>query len=205
MGTRNLTMVISNGEYKVAQYGQWDGYPSGQGSVVLDFLKNADMKKFRQNIDRCRFIDKSKRKQQEIKNFMKKIGAGNGWMNMEQSRLYQEKYPCLTRDAGAGVLELIYQTEDNDLIWLNDNVDFAADSLFCEWAYLIDLDKNVLEVYRGFNTEPLEEGQRFAKMPKDKEASEYHPIRMIKSYDLNNLPNLTEFIQELEVKEEVEE
>lgn len=25
MGTRNLTIVYSNGEYKVAQYGQWDG------------------------------------------------------------------------------------------------------------------------------------------------------------------------------------
>lgn len=26
MGTRNLTIVYSNGEYKVAQYGQWDGF-----------------------------------------------------------------------------------------------------------------------------------------------------------------------------------
>lgn len=25
MGTRNLTIVYSNGEYKVAQYGQWMG------------------------------------------------------------------------------------------------------------------------------------------------------------------------------------
>jgi len=27
MGTRHLTMVIQNKEPKVAQYGQWDGYP----------------------------------------------------------------------------------------------------------------------------------------------------------------------------------
>jgi len=27
MGTRNLTCVMKDGQYKVAQYGQWDGYP----------------------------------------------------------------------------------------------------------------------------------------------------------------------------------
>ena len=38
MGTRNLTMVIHKEEPKIAQYGQWDGYPSGQGSTALKFL-----------------------------------------------------------------------------------------------------------------------------------------------------------------------
>lgn len=39
MGTRNLTIVHSNGEYKVAQYGQWDGYPEGLGVQLLKYLK----------------------------------------------------------------------------------------------------------------------------------------------------------------------
>ena len=44
MGTRNLTMVINQeGETKVAQYGQWDGYPSGVGASVLSFLKNKEL------------------------------------------------------------------------------------------------------------------------------------------------------------------
>ena len=38
MGTRNLTVVYVDGEYRVAQYGQWDGYPSGQGMTCLKFL-----------------------------------------------------------------------------------------------------------------------------------------------------------------------
>lgn len=29
--------------------------------------------------------------------------------------------------------------------------EFLKDSLFCEWAYIINLDTNCLEIYRGFN------------------------------------------------------
>jgi len=35
-----------------------------------------------------------------------------------------------------------------------DGIDFIKDSLFCEWAYLINLDRGVLEVYRGFQHKP---------------------------------------------------
>ena len=45
-----------------------------------------------------------------------------------------------------------------------DNLDFAQDSLFCEWAYVVDLDAGVLEVYKGFQTEPHDHG-RFAQEP----------------------------------------
>jgi hypothetical protein len=34
MGTRNLIAVFFDGEYRVAQYSQWDGYPEGQGGNV---------------------------------------------------------------------------------------------------------------------------------------------------------------------------
>ena len=37
MGTRNTTRIYFNNELKVAQYGQWDGYPSGQGKDFMNF------------------------------------------------------------------------------------------------------------------------------------------------------------------------
>ena len=43
MGTRHLICVVSDGDYKVAQYGQWDGYPSGQGAAILEFLHKEDL------------------------------------------------------------------------------------------------------------------------------------------------------------------
>ena len=59
MGTRNLTMVIDQqGEKKVAQYGQWDGYPSGVGLGVLSFLKDKDLfEKIKSNLSKVRFLD----------------------------------------------------------------------------------------------------------------------------------------------------
>ena len=59
MGTRNLTMVINQeGEKKVTQYGQWDGYPSGVGVRVLKFLKNKEVfDKFKANLSKVRFLE----------------------------------------------------------------------------------------------------------------------------------------------------
>jgi hypothetical protein len=199
MGTRNLTMVISNGETKVAQYGQWDGYPSGNGAIVLDFLTNTNLDDFKKSLNKVIFVNGNKEK--EIQNWLKSIGCENGWMTGEQSKLYQEKYPYLTRDNGANILQMIYDAMEEE-VWITDSTDFAGDSLFCEWAYLIDLDKNKLEVYEGFNKEPLTIEDRFFHLTE--KDSDYHPIKMIKSYDLNNLPLEDEFLKDLEKRQEQE-
>ena len=197
MGTRNLTMVISNGETKVAQYGQWDGYPSGNGVVVLDFLQSTNLDEFKKKLNKVIFLNGNKEK--EINKWMKSIGCENGWMNMDQSKLYQEKYPYLTRDNGANILQMIMEGEEDE-IWINDSTSFAGDSLFCEWAYLIDLDNNVLEVYEGFNKQPLTIEDRFYSLTE--KDCDYYPIKMVKSYSLNDLPLEDEFIKELEKQEQ---
>lgn len=196
MGTRHLTMVIHNRETKVAQYGQWDGYPRGQGIVVLNFLKSCDINVFKDKLQFCQFIDNNKRKQQEIENFIQSIGSKDGYMTMEQSKLYEKKYPGLSRNTGASIFEIIYNHKTKKSICLNNSEDFAGDSLFCEWAYVIDLDKNVLEVYKGFNKEPLTIEDRFYKFTDPN--SDYHPIKLIASYDLNNLPEVHSVVHELE-------
>ena len=47
MGTRHLICAISDDEYRIAQYGQWDEYPEGQGAAILESDGGAAQEKFR--------------------------------------------------------------------------------------------------------------------------------------------------------------
>lgn len=199
MGTRNLTIVHKNGEYKVAQYGQWDGYPEGLGATLLNFLKNVNMDSFRNAIDNVSFYT-----QEELEEIDKQIDEARKVIpNYE----WQRYYPHLSRDCGGDILNRIVF---KGVTKVKNAIDFAADSLFCEWAYVIDLDTNKFEVYKGFNKEELSSDERFYCMEekRDKEndiLKNYHPIKFVKSYDLNNLPDEKIFIAELTPDNEDEE
>lgn len=198
MGTRNLTMVILNNQTKVAQYGQWDGYPAGQGATVVEFLRKANIDKLKTNILKCRFLS-----EEEIDARYKALGITGDFMSMEQSANFKASNPQLNRDMAAEVLEEIYNGNVYEL-W--DNSAFANDSLFCEWAYVVDLDKMELEVYTGFNKQPLTEKDRFFPLQGDVSRIEdtYFPIKLLKSFDINNLPTEDDFIKECEPVEEEE-
>lgn len=195
MGTRNLTMVIKDEKIKVAQYGQWDGYPSGQGKTAINFLRKFDERAFGYQVDKCKFVDDEKQK--EIDDWFRSIGVTDGWMNMDQSRQFKAKYPLFSRDNGANILNLINDSEE-DIIWLHDESAFINDSLMCEWAYVIDLDKRTFEVYSGFNKSPLHKHERFYSEVSD---GGYYPCRNIAIYDFDNLPEDAEFFK-LETVEE---
>ncbi len=80
MGTRHMIGVVKDGQYKVGQYGQWDGYPSGQGSVVLDFLRSADLNDFRESLNKCRFITQDEADKRYAKAGLPEGGMNKAWM-----------------------------------------------------------------------------------------------------------------------------
>jgi len=201
MGTRNLTMVIHQAETKVAQYGQWDGYPDGQGKTALEFLQKVDLEKFKARLNEIKWL--TKEQSEEID----KLPDG----------LWQKYHPYLSRDRGADILNLIMYnkyssgrdeiTFGGEIIGLVDSSAFAGDSLSNEWTYVIDLDKGTFEVYTGFTKEPLPEGERFSNLKNEYKggSATYYAVKHAKTYLLTELPTTEQFIKDFEpVEEETE-
>lgn len=229
MGTRGLTAVFFDGGYKIAQYGQWDHYPDGQGVVVLKFCQEwltdpVKTSQFLSQLARCRFIGED-----EAKAAVGKVHAHFGttpdpmgfWPMGHSEYLHDELLPLLDRDHGSKILEFVATgvmtkektkfddvnkwtdsmfTKQLDDLALQNDIEFSGDSLFCEWAYVVDLDANVLEVYKGFNKNPVSPENRFAKYLKD--SGEYHPVVLVKRWSLDALPTEAEFIKTFKEKDE---
>ena len=98
MGTRHLIIAITDGETKLRQYGQWDGYPYSEGLNVLQFLRSHDLDKLKSMIGKHYPLDKDTIKEIES--------------NCTGKNLYIQ-YPEYSRDTSSGILDLIYQDKAN--------------------------------------------------------------------------------------------
>lgn len=137
MGTRNLTMVKYNGEIKVAQYGQYDGYPSGQGLTALRLCRDKNkLDRLKASLVKLHFFT-----QQESNEFDKHLDLGD-----EKALRYYSR--MLSRELGADVLQQIVDADDLQQIWLDDDYSFFQHGLFCEWAWCVNFDTDKLEAYR---------------------------------------------------------
>jgi hypothetical protein len=124
MGTRGLTKVIKNDKVVVAQYGQWDHYPSGQGLTALNFLRDeANVEKLEKGLYWLYETN-----EEDIEKTIERTGDN-----------FQTAYPSLIRDTGAEILGLIANAKGALPVLLN--TDFENDELFCEGVFTVDLDK----------------------------------------------------------------
>ena len=197
MGTRNLTAVYIDGDYKVAQYGQWDGYPEGQGMTTLTFLRE----RMNEEIFKRALRNSSYITADELDERWKEVGADDtNLIPWNVAMAMTNTYPELSRDTGAEVLKIVQEHPEG--IKLGNSLEFAADSLFCEWAWVIDFDKRTFEAYRGFNKEqPLSPDDRFYFL-RDKERDEYHGVVLVAKWSLDELPNDEEFLAAFITKED---
>ena len=132
MGTRNLTIVKNNlGETKIAQYGQWDGYPSYSGIQALNFLRDEyNQTLLNVKLDLVQFVG-----DEEVDTLYKQYESTD-WENKD----FLNAYPGLHRDTGVGILKVVANATAP--IKSVDNTEFAKDELFCEGIYEVDFSTN---------------------------------------------------------------
>ena len=138
MGTRGLTKVIKNGETVVAQYGQWDHYPSGQGVTAFYAVQRPDViERLSAKVDTLCYYPSQEEREEMWKPYMG--GASQeGWVTFEEGKSFGDKYPSMTRDTGAEILYVIADSEERVPLFLD--IDFEQDELFCEGVYTVNLD-----------------------------------------------------------------
>lgn len=120
MGTRHQQIVINKeGERKISQYGQWDGYPLGQGKSILEYLRTGNLKKYQENLDKIPLLTDSEAEM------------------VDKDLNWSKKYPYLSRDCGSQIHKMI---EDGEVKFVSHIEDEEANN-WCEGFYTIDFQK----------------------------------------------------------------
>lgn len=168
MGTRGTCGIIVEDELKLG-YNQFDSYPEGLGIEVLDFISKINSKN-----GWNKFIENAKK----VKHLLKEdIDVHLIEMYKEYSDLsvseqtYYDPYCLLRKLQGASWLFEVY---NGKLKHYNFNNDFILDSLFCEYGYIINLDRMCLEVYNGFQKVP-QKNNIFGENKHD----DYYPSKLV--------------------------
>jgi len=61
--------------------------------------------------------------------------------------------------------------------------DFIKNSLFCEYAYIINLDTKKMEFWKGFQHKP-NPNNRYGTKPRNGYKDDYYPCKMVATYSL---------------------
>lgn len=192
MGTRGGFGVRADGVDKIG-YNQFDSYPEGKGVEFLRTLKTLvaeiGMDGLRQKARDLRVVsDKTPPTPEDIERL-------KPYTNLGVSEQSTQDWYCLTRESH-GKLDKILECG-----YILDSADFMLDSLFCEWAYVANLDTGKLEVYKGFvkgkpgrgrfaNIEPTWSEHDLQQPVEER----YFPVSLVAEFDLESLPDEDQFI-----------
>lgn len=199
MSTRGLYGFRKNGADKCT-YNHWDSYPSGLGKTVVEFCKNHTIKEMNDIFDKIILVNEQDTPtEKQIDECIK-----NGFADFSVGGCSQTDWYCLLRNC-QGDLECLAKAKNH--AYMIDRIDFIKDSLFCEYAYIINLDDKVLEFYKGFQTSP-QEGNRYGTEiyePYAEYKREYYPCKLVLTFPLEEIDDVNKIIEMMNLGENAEE
>lgn len=177
MGTRGAIVFVVDGAEK-GVYNQFDSYPDGLGIDVLTWLR----------------MDLGTGREDKLRELAHALRPVNGEPTDEDRERYAE-FGDPHVSTGRDWYSLLRRTQGEPGAILRAGVyeeanDFPLDSLFCEWAYVIDFDTREIEVYEGFQRVPPDQGRYAGR----KGRHDYYPVRLRRSWSFDALPTDDQFV-----------
>jgi hypothetical protein len=179
MSTRGTLGFRLNGQDKVT-YNHSDSYPSWLGVRVLSFVRNTTEAEMTAIADKITLVDDCTPPTPE----QIQICVDAGMCNLTVANQSETDWYCLMRNA-QGDLNT-YKT----IPFMIDSANFLEDSLFCEWAYIINLDEKTLEIYKGYNKQSNGPG-RYASACVDDE-KRFYGVTQIWGIPLTDAQKMTD-------------
>ena len=170
MGTRGLYGFRKNGVDKTT-YNHFDSYPDYLGKIMVEFCQKTYIEEMNEIFDRIVLVKEGSKPTQ------KQISDCIEYYDGSVSNQTPEDWYCLLRDAQGN--PNVYK---HGLKYMIDNQSFIKDSLFCEYAYIINLDTNCLEFWVGFQKEPDEEN-RYGTEKEDG----YYPCKLVEKFSFSDM------------------
>jgi len=178
MSTTGVFGFIINDVEKVT-FNHSHSYPGGLGNDILNYINAVtDFGELRVQVSDMKLVGKKKPTRTQIK----KCEVADT-INLDVGKQSDNDWMCLLNKAQGVPSKLI------EIGLMIDTKDLLINSFMCEWAYIINLDTNELEVYKGVNAHPSGSG-RYANKQSDMGYSiPYYGVNLIKKFNFNELPD----------------
>jgi hypothetical protein len=182
MGTRGFIGFVAN-DHESITYNHWDSYPEALGVTMLSFARAIEDRAAvkRSAAELVHVSDDAPPTDEQIEALARFTNRSVGELKDRP-----EWYQVLRKTQGDPAMVLAAG-------YVEHNPEWPVDSLFCEWGYLLDLDREVLEVYEGFQTSAHAEGRFHDRGRRDG----YFPVRLVATYPLDALPSEEAFLAAL--------
>lgn len=174
MGTRGVWGFYKDGINKLT-YNHFDSYPDCLGRDIINFINNTSLDDLNKIFNKIILVD------EESVPTYEQIEECKLFADTTVSKQSLTDWYCLLKDT-QGNPELYKKDNLHHMINYND---FIKDSLFCEWAYVINLTDNILEIYKGFQETPNSKSNRYRIVKPNRS---YYACEKTIDFPLDNIP-----------------
>lgn len=175
MSTRGLYGLRRDGIDKTT-YNHSDSYPEWLGKKIAEFCSQVSIGELNTLYDNIVLVDENGKPDQKQVALCKE----RGWFNDSVSSGSDMDWYCLLRNLQGNFEELQKAAKGGYEIFMTEARTFIMDSLFCEYAYIINLDDRRLEFWVGYQKVP-QEGNRYGEAS---DGSGYFPCKLVRTFPL---------------------